>query len=55
MHERENDDTAPPGSGKDDPEADQRANDEADLEDEGYDDSAVERAREALKRVRDAD
>jgi hypothetical protein len=55
MHEREKEDPATPGSGKDDPEADERANDEADREDEGYDESAVERAREALKRVREAD
>ena len=55
MHEREDDEAARPGAGKDDPEADQRANDEADLEDEGIDKRAVEQAREQLRRVRETD
>ena len=50
----ENDRAAQPGDAKDDPEADQRANDDVDLQDEGPDDNAVEKAREALKRVREA-
>ena len=54
MNERQNDDLAQPGAGKDDPEADQRANDDADLQDEGPDEGAVEKAREELKRVRRA-
>ena len=55
MHERENDEVAEPGSAKDDAEVDQRANDDADLEDEGVDESAVEQARDALRRVRRRD
>ncbi|MBN1528685.1 MAG: hypothetical protein JW895_06460 [Thermoleophilaceae bacterium] len=54
MNDRETDAAAPPGAGKDDPEADQRANDEADTQDEGPGEDAVEKAREELKRVREA-
>jgi hypothetical protein len=49
----ERDPSAQPGDAKDDPEADQRANDAADLDDEGPDEGAVERARAELKRVRE--
>jgi hypothetical protein len=49
----ERDPSAQPGEAKDDPEADQRANDDADLGDEGPDEGAVERAREELRRVRE--
>jgi hypothetical protein len=48
----ERDRSAQPGELKDDPEADQRANDDADLDDEGPDKGAVEKAREELRRVR---
>ena len=54
MDEREP--NAQPGDEKADPEADQRANDDADLEEsEGVDESAVEHARDELKRVREAE
>ena len=43
----------PPGSGKDDSEAAQRAKDEADRDRGGPDENAVEQARRQLSRLRE--
>ncbi len=44
---------APPGGGKNDPEAAERAEDEVDRLRGGFDEKAVEKAREQLGRMRD--
>ena len=44
---------APPGSGKDDSEAAQRAEDDADRDRGGPDENAVEQARRQLSRLRE--
>jgi hypothetical protein len=51
----ESDPVAPPGSGKNDPEAAQRAEDDADRLRDGPEEKAVEHAREQLSRLRDRD
>ncbi len=49
------DPVAPPGSGKRDPEAAQRAEDEMERERGGPEDKAVDNAREQLTRLRERD
>ena len=52
--ERDEDDpVAPPGSGKNDPEAAQRAEDEAERLRGGPEEKAVDKAREQLSRLRE--
>jgi hypothetical protein len=51
----EDDPVAPPGSGKNDPEAAQRAEDDRERERGGPEEKAVDNAREQLSRLRERD